>query len=121
MECTEHYCNSGSLVCGHLLNEGTRGSQIFVVPRSGNYTVTIAGASGGHGVCSNYSGLGVIVRKTVHFRRGEILRILVGQRGTSACDGHQDINICQRSNDIETCKNLWNTTYRNMLFGDYYS
>ena len=78
MECTEHYCNSGSLVCGHLLNEGTRGSQIFVVPRSGNYTVTIAGASGGHGVCSNYSGLGVIARETVQFRRGQILRILVG-------------------------------------------
>ena len=77
-------------MCGHLLNEDYRGSQIFVVPRSGNYTVTIAGASGGHGVCSNYSGLGVIVRETVQFRRGEILRILVGQRGTSACGGHQD-------------------------------
>ena len=117
MECIEHYCNSGSPVCGHLLNEGTRGSQIFVVPRSGNYTVTIAGASGGHGVCSNYSGLGVIVRETVQFRRGEILRILVGQQGTSACDGHQDIDICQISND---CENLWSTTYRNMAFGQFY-
>ena len=107
MECTEHYCNSGSLVCGHLLNEGTRGSQIFVVPRSGNYTVTIAGASGGHGVCSNYSGLGVIARETVQFRRGEILRILVGQQGISACDGHQDVDICQISNDTEACEDLW--------------
>ena len=117
MECIEHYCNSGSSVCGRLLNEGTRGSQIFVVPRSGTYTVSIAGASGGHGVCSNYSGLGVIVRETVQFRRGEILRILVGQRGTSACDGHQDIDICQISND---CENLWNTTYRNMAFGQFH-
>ena len=117
MECMEHYCNSGSQVCGHLLNEGTRGSQIFVVPRSGNYTITIAGASGGHGVCSNYSGLGVIVRETVQFRRGEILRILVGQQGTSACDGHQDIDICQISSD---CENLWNTTYRNMAFKQIY-
>ena len=107
MECTEHYYNSGSLVCGHILNEGTRGSQIFVVPRSGNYTVTIAGASGGHGVCSNYSGLGVIVRETVQFRRGEILRILVGQQGTSACDGHQDVDVCQMSNHIEACETLW--------------
>ena len=120
MECIEHYCNSGSPVCGHLLNEGTRGSQIFVVPRSGNYTVTIAGASGGHGVCSNYSGLGVIVRETVQFRRGEILRILVGQRGTSACDGHQDNDVCQISNDTEACENLWSTTYRNMAFGQVY-
>ena len=112
MECIEHYCNSGSPVCGHILNEGTRGSQIFVVPRSGNYTVTIAGASGGHGVCSNYSGLGVIVRETVQFRRGEILRILVGQRGTSACDGHQDNDVCQISNDTEACTNLWYATYR---------
>ena len=119
MECIEHYCNSGSPVCGHLLNEGTRGSQIFVVPRSGNYTVTIAGASGGHGVCSNYSGLGVIVRETVQFRRGEMLRILVGQRGTSACDGHQDVDICQISNDTK-CANLWNTTYRNMAIGQFY-
>ena len=120
MECTEHYCNSGSLVCGHLLNEGTRGSQIFVVPRSGNYTVTIAGASGGHGVCSNYSGLGVIVRETVQFRRGEILRILVGQQGTSACDGHQDVDACQLSNDTEACETLWSTTYANLSFGDFY-
>ena len=120
MECVEHYCNSGSSVCGRLLNEGTRGSQIFVVRRSGNYTVTIAGASGGHGVCSNYSGLGVIVRETVKFRRGEILRILVGQQGTSACDSHQDIDVCQISNDTEACENLWNTTYRDMAFEQFY-
>ena len=70
-------------MCGNLLTENTRKPQIFVVHRSGNYTVTIAGASGGHGVCSNYSGLGVIARETVQFRRGEILRILVGQQGIS--------------------------------------
>ena len=116
MECTEHYCNCGSLVCGHLLNEGTRGSQIFVVPRSGNYTVTIAGASGGHGVCSNYSGLGVIARETVQFRRGEILRILVGQRGTSVCDGYEDIDICQVSNDTKACETLWYTIYEELVF-----
>ena len=120
MECIEHYCNSESPVCGHLLNEGTRGSQIFVVPRSGNYTVTIAGASGGHGVCSNYSGLGVIVRETVQFRRGEKLRILIGQEGISACDGHQDIDACQISNDIEACEDLWNTTYRSEQSGLLY-
>ena len=116
MECREYYCNSGSLVCDHLLNEGTRGSQIFVVPRSGNYTVTIAGASGGHGVCSNYSGLGVIVRETVQFRRGEILRILVGQQGTSACDDFQDVDVCQMSNDTEVCANIWVRNSFCMLF-----
>ena len=121
MECREHYCNSGSLVCGHLLNEGTRGSQIFVVPRSGNYTVTIAGASGGHGVCSNYSGLGVIVRETVQFRRGEILRILVGQQGTSACEDNEDIDVCQMSNDTIACENLWKTVYAELSNGHIYS
>ena len=120
MECTEHYCNSGSLVCDHLLSEGTRGSQIFVVPRSGNYTVTIAGASGGHGVCSNYSGLGVIVRETVQFRRGEILRILVGQQGTSACDDDEDIDVCQMSNDTVACETLWKTFYANLSNGRLY-
>ena len=120
MECMEYYCSYGSLVCSYLIDEDYRGSQIFVVPRSGNYTVTIAGASGGHGVCSNYSGLGVIVRETVQFRRGEKLRILVGKRGTSACDGHQDIDICQIASNPEACENLWNTTYRNISFGDYY-
>ena len=121
MECTEHYCNSGSLVCGHLLNEGTRGSQIFVVPRSGNYTVTIAGASGGHGVCSNYSGLGVIARETVQFRRGEILRILVGQQGISACDGHQDNDFCEIFMNVsEHCETLWNTVNNNLLTDSLY-
>ena len=119
MECTEHYCNSGSLVCGHLLNEGTRGSQIFVVPRSGNYTVTIAGASGGHGVCSNYSGLGVIARETVQFRRGEILGILVGQQGINACDGDQDNDFCQISN-TEACENSWEALQNTDLFEDWY-
>ena len=107
MECTQHYCNNGSLVCGHLLDEGTRGSQMFVVPRSGNYTVTIAGANGGHGVCSNYSGLGVIARNTVKFRRGERLRILVGQQGVSVCDGHQDVDVCHLADDRVACENYW--------------
>ena len=120
MECKEHYCNSGSLVCGHLLNEGTRGSQIFVVPRSGNYTITIAGASGGHGVCSNYSGLGVIVREAVQFRRGEILRILVGQQGTSACGSHQNNDFCQMSNDTEVCANMWVKNSFDMLLQQFY-
>ena len=123
MECTEHYCNSGSLVCGHLLNEGTRGSQIFVVPRSGNYTVTIAGASGGHGVCSNYSGLGVVARERVQFRRGQILRILVGQQGTNACGSgfqYTMYDICQISDNIEACNNLWGTTYHNLSFGEFF-
>ena len=120
MECTEHYCNSGSLVCGHLLNEGTRGSQIFVVPRSGNYTVTIAGASGGHGVCSNYSGLGVIARETAQFRRGEILRILVGQQGASTCDNDDNIDICEISSDKKACEVLWDTVYGNLSFGHIY-
>ena len=107
MECAQHYCNdSGSLVCGHLLDEGTRGSQIFVVPRSGNYTVTIAGASGGHGVCSNHSGLGVIARNTVKFRRGETLRILVGQQGVSACDDSQNLDACQLSDRV-SCETFW--------------
>ena len=116
MECTQHYCNNGSLVCGHLLDEGTRGSQIFVVPRSGNYTVTIAGASGGHGVCSNYSGLGVIARNTVQFRRGERLRILVGQQGVSACDGHQDVDVCQLANDRMACENIWKGYFPDDVF-----
>ena len=117
IECTQHYCNNGSLVCGHLLNEGTRGSQIFVVPRSGNYTVTIAGASGGHGVCSNYSGLGVIARNsTVKFRRGERLRVLVGQQGVSACDGQQDVDICQLSDNREACESLWKGYYQLTTF-----
>ena len=121
MECLEHYCNSGSPVCGHLVPIVLLfGSQTFLVPRSGNYTVTIAGASGGHGVCSNYSGLGVIVRETVQFRRGETFRIIVGQQGTSACDGYRDIDICQISNDTK-CENLWNTKYHNVNLGHYYS
>ena len=36
--------------------------QIFAVLRSGNYIITIVGVSGGYGVCTNNSGLGVAVR-----------------------------------------------------------
>ena len=108
-ECVDYYCNSGSPVCDHLIYISHRGSQTFVVPRSGNYTVTIAGASGGHGVCSNYSGLGVKAKETVQLKRGEILLVSVGQQGTSACDGYKDIDVCEISNDTEACEHLWNT------------
>ena len=50
--------------------------------------------------------------ETIYFKRGEKLRILVGQQGTSPCDSHQDIEVCQFSNDLEACENLWYTTYR---------
>ena len=125
MECIKYYnCSTGhgSPVCNHLIPiMGLFGSQVFAIPRSGNYTVTIAGASGGHGVCSNYSGLGVIAREAVHFNRGQRFRILVGQQGKSACDGHQDIDICQISNDTKACTNLWNAKYRRENLGHYYS
>ena len=58
----------------------TQGIQLWTVPTTGNYTLTLAGASGGdaNGVPG---GLGRIIISTVSLTQGGVLQILVGQHG----------------------------------------
>jgi hypothetical protein len=59
------------------------GIQLWVVPETGSYQITAAGARGG-----GNGGLGAIVRAAYALEAGEIIYILVGQTGnTSSCGG----------------------------------
>jgi hypothetical protein len=60
----------------------TAGIQEWTVPAAGSYTITAAGAGGqDHGLGG---GRGRIVRRTVVLNGGEVIKILVGQVGTSS-------------------------------------
>lgn len=62
------------------------GIQYWKVPVSGNYTFTIAGACGGAGGTAT-RGLGAIITVTLPLTGGDVLKLLVGQMGTSATSG----------------------------------
>ncbi|XP_019646862.1 PREDICTED: LOW QUALITY PROTEIN: uncharacterized protein LOC109487324 [Branchiostoma belcheri] len=59
------------------------GIQHFTVPRTGTYSIEAAGAAAGWGLYNPKSarGRGAILRGTFNLKRGETLKILVGQEG----------------------------------------
>lgn len=68
----------------------------FHVPRTGNYTITVAGAQGGKGACSRTAGRGVMVQvKSIFMRKNSVIALFVGQKGTSACDTNPNHPVCQ--------------------------
>lgn len=58
------------------------GMQLWTVPASGNYTFTVAGAAGGAGGVA--AGKGAVITVTLALTQGDVLKLLVGQKGTSA-------------------------------------
>lgn len=70
-----------------FLNLGDyQGYQIWTVPVSGNYTFDVIGAAGGDTTEyeSSYPGKGSRVQTTIALLRGEMLAIIVGQKGSYA-------------------------------------
>jgi hypothetical protein len=68
------------------LGSGTStGMQLWVVPSSGNYVFTVAGARGGNG--TQAGGNGAVVAVTLALTQGHVLRLLPGQIGTTAVSG----------------------------------
>jgi hypothetical protein len=65
----------------------SNGTQLWTVPLTGTYRITAAGAGGGFAQLSATtnpypSSNGIIVSNTYAFTQGQIIKILVGQRGT---------------------------------------
>ena len=61
------------------------GIQYWTVPKTGNYSFTLAGAQGGTGTVA--AGYGAVVTTTLSLTSGNILKLLVGQTGLSATSG----------------------------------
>ena len=69
------------------LNMTTQGIQEWTVPKTGNYSLEVAGAAGGNGNWSGGKGARMIA--TFNLTKGTILAILVGQQGVvqeSSCN-----------------------------------
>ncbi len=63
------------------------GRQLWTVPRSGTYEITMAGAQGGAGKANTwYGGGGGVIRANLALTQGAILTLVVGQRGGYVCN-----------------------------------
>jgi len=68
----------------------TTGVQSWVVPATGNYQITVAGAAGGNGTNyatvsqPGYGGNGAVLTAVVPLTQGTALRLMVGQKGSSS-------------------------------------
>ena len=96
--CTEYYSKLSNPVLNHLKDSDIDGIQKFIVPKSGLYNITVAGASGGRGICQPSPGLGYVITVSVNLTLGEILTVIVGQEGMSPCAASNDIpQVCSRN------------------------
>lgn len=59
----------------------TQGIQIWTVPATGLYNITIAGAGGGRAHTNNGHGYGVLIDLSYHLVKGETYMLLIGQKG----------------------------------------
>ena len=75
------------------VDSSAQGVQMWTVPATGTYRITVAGASGGYSYDTgrtNRVGRGAIVRGDFSFIKGDILRIVVGQRGRPVSTSNPD-------------------------------
>ena len=61
------------------------GIQKWTVPQTGDYRIEAIGAAGGYGIRSNaqYRGRGARIEGTFRISKGETIKILVGQEGST--------------------------------------
>jgi hypothetical protein len=68
------------------------GIQLWTVPKTGSYTITIAGAAGAHHLPNytsmNFVGLGCKFNFTENLTKGDVYGIVVGQRATPKTNGN---------------------------------
>jgi len=66
------------------LNMTTQGIQEWKVPSTGTYTIRAVGAAGGDSIDGNKGGKGIDISTSITLNKGEIIKILVGQKGITA-------------------------------------
>ena len=85
-----HHYNNNPLLKGKVTL--SKGIQSWIVPSSGDFLITCAGASGGNNKYANTNlnlreGYGAVVSGVFTLMKGTVLNILVGQRGQDATNG----------------------------------
>lgn len=92
------------------LNMASQGIQEWTVPATGSYTIDAAGAAGGcFSAQTTNAGRGVIIRCTVNLNQGNVLYILVGQKGSQdvpngsdGCSGGGGTFVALKSSNLAT-------------------
>lgn len=101
---TEPWASNSS----RYLNVNSTGIQLFTVPKTGNYTITAAGAMGG-GANLSVGGKGRIATGTFSLTQGETLKIVVGQAGKEVFNnvaswggtgGGGSFVVCELNNEL---------------------
>ena len=86
--CISEYLSASWTSNTDLFNMTTQGIQEWTVPKSGIYNIIAKGGRGGHGgSVAKAGGLGAIIEGIFTLQRGEIIKILVGQKGQEYGDG----------------------------------
>ena len=113
----DYYSSNGSPVADALSADpeqrGFLGGQGFIFPATGWYNVTVAGASGGRGLCNPWRGLGAVFRGQMFIEKGmnDTVMVVVGQRGLGPCDVNPRHILCssapKNGTEADTCYQQW--------------
>ena len=95
-----------------------RGAQLIKLPRNTVYNVTIAGASGGRGLCSPVYGRGVVINAQMMIEASFNMLVLVGQKGEGPCEflNPPSDSVCSLLNDVVNATKC-NETWWNYIHG----
>lgn len=93
-QCQSEY--SGQEILKEQYNfEVNSGFQLFEIPKTGTYTISAAGAQGGNGIDENgfigTGGYGAFLKGDFYLAEGEVLKIVVGQKGSQGYYSNADI------------------------------
>ena len=120
-QCFDYYREKGSNVArDNLIRLQTkpalfRGGQLVRIPRTALYNVTVAGATGGRGLCSPLYGRGLIIKAQAQFREGLQMLVLAGQKGHGPCEFKDPPTDSICSNISENNATKCNETWWNLL------
>ncbi|KAI1895174.1 hypothetical protein AGOR_G00103580 [Albula goreensis] len=98
-QCANAYRNSNINVT--VVTEGPlKGIQVWRVPETRTYRITVYGAAGGRSVLTAKRSYGVYMIVDFQLQKDELLYILVGQQGEDACPNADDTlnRICKSQN-----------------------
>jgi hypothetical protein len=100
-QCVSAYSSASWASNTTYFNMTTQGIQLWTVPATGSYTITVAGAIGGTGATGIVGGNGAIIVGTFTLTNNDTIKILVGQSGSSGnCGGGGGGSFVANSYDI---------------------
>ena len=121
-QCLEDYRSIGSPVADHLVSpiRFYPGLQYFKLPRKGRYSLTIAGARGGKGVCSPWAGLAPVFQSSATYNDRFMFELAIGQRGGDACGSTEweCLPVNSSIQELVECSDRWQNQPSNTVTGD---